>query len=303
MTSHPSSTPRTEALTASRGAAADAGPIRALLADIVDYAGLFPPARLDIHSAVRAYDRYRTSEHAWMLGAFVVPAPGLGELARAVERIGGSIPWPISVLAPSLDDGADVRVPEVLHVRAIEIGPVAPERIRASSGSVQLFYEVPLDDRVEVSLDAVARAGSAAKVRTGGIDARAFPTAERLARFIVGCAERGVPFKATAGLHHPVRGQYALTYERDSARCEMFGFLEVALVATLLWHRRIDTHEAAALLGGRAPDIELSSDALAWTGHRVSADEIAEVRRSFFRSFGSCSFEEPMTELTRLGFL
>jgi hypothetical protein len=282
---------------------ADGGPLRALLAEIVDYAGLFPPAGLDMPSAVRAYDGYRSGEHAWMLGAFVVPAVRLGELTEAVERVGASSPWPVSVLSPSLDQSLRVSVPDSLHVRSIEIGPVEPVEIHAANGGVQHFYEVPLDDRMDARLDAILRAGAAAKVRTGGIEAGAFPTAERLARFIGGCSERRVPFKATAGLHHPVRGRYALTYERDSGRCEMLGFLEVALIAALLWHRRIDTREAAALLRGRHASPELSSDALSWAGHHLDADEIAAARRSFFRSFGSCSFEEPVTDLTRLGFL
>jgi len=282
------------------------GTVRALLAEIVDYAGLFPPAGLDMTPAVRAYDREQTGEHGWMLGAFVVPASRLGELAAAVEGTsasGPSAPWPVSVLAPSLADSARVRVPDVLHVRSLEIGPMDLDGIRARNGGVQHFHEVPLDERLDARLDAILRAGAAAKVRTGGVEAGAFPSAERLARFIDGCAERRVPFKATAGLHHPIRGRYALTYEPDSARCEMFGFLEVALVAALLWDRRIDTREAAALLGGRSSSVELSSNALAWAGHHVSSDEIAAVRRSFFRSFGSCSFDEPVAELTRLGFL
>jgi hypothetical protein len=302
MTSLPSSTPRTDDLGVSRAAAVD-GAVRAMLAEIVDYAGLFPPTGLDMPSAVRAYERYRTGEHAWMLGAFVVPAARLGELAAAVERIGASRPWSISVLVPSLGDAVRVSVPDGLHVRAVEVGPVEPEEIHAENGGVQHFHEVPLDERMDARLDAILRAGAAAKVRTGGVEARSFPTADRLARFVDGCAERRVPFKATAGLHHPVRGRYMLTYERDSARCEMFGFLEVALVSALLWHRRVDVHEAAALLGGRASNVELSSDGLRWAGHRVSAGEAAAVRRSFFRSFGSCSFDEPVSALARLGFL
>jgi hypothetical protein len=302
MTSLPSSKPRTDALAVSRTAVAD-GTIRVLLAEIVDYAGLFPPAGLDLPSAVRAYDRYRTGEHAWMLGAFVVPASRLSELARAVERLGASSPWPISVLAPSLDEGRRIRVPDVLHVRAVEIGPTEPEAIHPENGGVQHFHEVPLDERMEERLDAILRAGAAAKVRTGGVDAGAFPAAERLAEFIDGCAERRVPFKATAGLHHPARGRYALTCEPDSAQCEMFGFLEVVLAAALLWHRRIDVREAAALLGVRSSTVEPSKDALVWAGHRVDMDEIAATRRSFFRSFGSCSFEEPVSDLGRLGIL
>jgi hypothetical protein len=188
-------------------------------------------------------------------------------------------------------------------VRALELTPQEPGKVRAGNGGVQLFYEVPLDDGVDARLDAITRAAAAAKVRTGGIEARAFPTAERLAHFIHGCVERDLPFKATAGLHHPLRGRYALTYERASAHGEMFGFLEVALVAGLLGLRRIDTREATALLGERRSDVVLTPDALEWAGHRLAIDEIVEARRGQFRSFGSCSFEEPVAELARLGLL
>jgi hypothetical protein len=255
-------------------------------------------------AAVRAYDRYRRGEHAWMLSAFVVPSSRLDELAEAIARAGAaSLPWPVSVLTATCEDPVLDLVPDGLRLRTIEIGPVGTEGIRAGKGGLQHFYEVPLDDRMDVSLDAIAEFGAAAKVRTGGVEARAFPTAERLAQFIHGCAERRLPFKATAGLHHPVRGRYALTYERDSPRCEMFGFLEVALVAALLWHRRIDGQEAAALLEKGSANVELASGAIAWAGHGLEASEIAEVRRSFFRSFGSCSFEDPVTDLVRLGVL
>src|SRR5258708_31204656 len=36
------------------------------------------------------------------------------------------------------------------------------------------------------------------------------------AAFIVACAERQLPFKVTAGLHHPVRAAHPLTYEPDA---------------------------------------------------------------------------------------
>jgi hypothetical protein len=236
MTSLPSSKRRTEGPERARTAVADDGALRALLANIVDYAGLFPPAGLDMPTAVRAYDGYRNGEHAWMLGAFVVPASRLGELAAAVEGTGASGAWPISLLVSSFDEGVAVLggARGRWHVRALELTPQEPGKVRAGNGGVQLFYEVPLNDGVDARLDAITRAAAAAKVRTGGIEARAFPTAERLAHFIHGCVERDLPFKATAGLHHPLRGRYALTYERASAHGEMFGFLEVALVAGLL---------------------------------------------------------------------
>ncbi|MDE3127939.1 MAG: hypothetical protein KGL38_08030, partial [Gemmatimonadota bacterium] len=57
--------------------------LAALLARAVDYAGLFPPARLPMADAVRAYADYRHGPQAWMLGRFVVPAARLEEFDEA----------------------------------------------------------------------------------------------------------------------------------------------------------------------------------------------------------------------------
>lgn len=55
--------------------------LRVLLAGIIDYAGLFPPAKLPLDQAIRNYARYRTGPECWMLGRFICPASRLMELA------------------------------------------------------------------------------------------------------------------------------------------------------------------------------------------------------------------------------
>jgi hypothetical protein len=70
--------------------------LRLLLASSVDYAGLFPPAELDMPTAVRCYEEHRSSEHAWMLGSFVAPAARLGEVAAFARRDGK--PWLVNAL-------------------------------------------------------------------------------------------------------------------------------------------------------------------------------------------------------------
>lgn len=47
--------------------------LRTLLIHAVDYAGLFPPAKLDMETAVRNYASYQEGEHSWALGRFIVP--------------------------------------------------------------------------------------------------------------------------------------------------------------------------------------------------------------------------------------
>jgi hypothetical protein len=61
--------------------------VRAMLAGVIDYAGLFPPARLPLEEAVRNFARYRQEPENWMLGRFVCPAARLAELAPLVGQL------------------------------------------------------------------------------------------------------------------------------------------------------------------------------------------------------------------------
>jgi len=305
MTSTPSLKPQTEA-----------GPLRLLLAAIVDYAGLFPPAELDMAGAAAAFDGYRRGEHEWMLGSFVVPLGGVEELTTAVEALPtvsepGDGMWPASVIIDSPGQDAALlrdlraRYRDMLVVGSIEVRPLEAEVIRQEHeelpGDVDVFYEVALDGGKDQRLDAIAAVGAHAKVRTGGVKQEMFPSPAALAGFVLACADRGVPFKATAGLHHPFHGRYALTYEPESGLGDMHGFVELALVAGLVRERGIDHGTATSLLTSGGRDLELERDAVSWCGYRITADEMARFRRSFFRSFGSCAFDELIAELTEVG--
>ena len=309
---------------------ADIDPLRTLLATAVDHAGLFPPAGLNMSAAVAAYHEHRHGEHAWMLGSFVVPAGRLEELAEAIHALrsstrggargGGSAPaepWPLSVIVASPEEGAEAlelvmrRLAEVVRVAALEVRPVAIrtilEKHEHSSGQafegVHVYYEVPLDEQTEARLDAVAAVGAHAKVRTGGVTAETFPSGAELVRFMRACAERDLAFKATAGLHHPFAGSYPLTYETGSACSGMHGFLGLALTAGLVRAGAVDDGEALDSLAGGAGDVAVLDDGLSWRGHRLRHGDIVELRRDFFRSFGSCSFTEPVEELRAAGLL
>jgi hypothetical protein len=72
--------------------------LRALLTGILDYAGLFPPAKLPLDQSVRNYARYRSDPEAWMLGRFICPAARLAELSPFVEELFAAGP-PLAVSA------------------------------------------------------------------------------------------------------------------------------------------------------------------------------------------------------------
>ena len=63
--------------------------MEALLAQLIDYAGLFPPAKLDMGPTVRNYADYVAGDDAWMLGRLIVPVGRLEEFeaAAAAEQL------------------------------------------------------------------------------------------------------------------------------------------------------------------------------------------------------------------------
>ena len=149
-------------------------------------------------------------------------------------------------------------------------------------------------------LDEVKRAGSYAKVRTRGGTAEAIPSVEMIAEFITQCADRRLPFKATAGLHHPIRSTRSLTYKNGASEAVMHGFVNVMMAAAFAWRGE---RKLVAILGERDPQAFRFGDRAQWKGHSLDLTEIEDARQNFMHSFGSCSFEEPVQDLKGLSWL
>ncbi|HJS47749.1 MAG TPA: hypothetical protein VJ773_07180, partial [Gemmatimonadales bacterium] len=139
-----------------------------------------------------------------------------------------------------------------------------------------------------------------AKIRTGGVTPDAIPAPARVARFLAGCARLRLPFKATAGLHHPIRADYPLTYAPDAPRATMFGYLNLFLAAALL-HAGGSEEDAARLLEEtRLSAFTFGEHGVRWDGYRLSLADLAESRR-YALGVGSCSFDEPLADLAAAG--
>ena len=137
----------------------------------------------------------------------------------------------------------------------------------------------------------------------GGETADKFPSPESVIEFIRLCAAANVPFKATAGLHHPLRSVHRLTYARESPSGMMHGFLNLFLAAAFV-RSGMEAEFAVQLLEEQsAKAFHFDSNEVVWRGHRLSRDEIAAARQSFAISFGSCSFTEPVADLRALHLL
>jgi hypothetical protein len=298
--------------------------IRALLTNIVDYAGLFPPARLDMAPAVHNYAEYRHAEHAWMLGRFVVPVSRLDEFEHAaadlLPRDEDAEPWRLSALAaddlaPALERVGKFNEEHteasngLALIDSLELKADTPAKIenavRRVPAAIQAFFEIPLEQDVRGLVAALAgEENVAAKMRTGGVEPAMIPGPEPVARFILACAAANVAFKATAGLHHPIRAEQPLTYDEQPTRAVMHGFLNVFLTAALAGATLLTLEEAVALLEQTSPEAFTFDDSGAsCADRRLTLDQIDRARREFALSFGSCSFQEPVDDLRALSLL
>jgi len=290
--------------------------LHTLLHTIVDYAGLFPPAGLPMATAVANYAQYRGSPHAWMLGRFVAPVSRLDEMHRAMHAIGApedGHAWRVSALVgeDAVGDIATVAafnaahpgaLVDALEVKASSVGEVG--RVAAIvPRAMKTFVEIPVTEDPRDLVDAIATTKLRAKIRTGGVTPAAFPPVDHVALFLRACYAPSVPFKATAGLHHPVRGERALTYAADPPRGVMHGFLNVFL-ACAFHYNGLTIRDAQDLLNATALDgVILDDEHVGWREYAVSLAELSIVRRRFAIAFGSCSFREPVDDLMEMGLL
>lgn len=234
---------------------------RAALAALFDHAPLFPPASLPVPDALAEDRRARADEHGWMLARLVWPASKLDELAgedRALSML--------------LDGEPCVSETQGLRVEAVET------RWEAGLDGLagEAYVELPLGHGLEEKVAELARRGLRAKVRCG---AAQVPSASELGEFLRVCRTAGVPFKATAGLHHPLAAE------------GRHGFLNVLAACAF--------EDADALAGV----VELDADSLRWNGRAAGADELSRIRREQLVAVGSCSFFEPVEDLRELGTL
>ncbi len=286
---------------------------RAAFERLIDYAGLFPPAGLEMRAAIAEYEASRSGPYAWMLGRFIVPATRIDELlSESAARI------PVSVIVDAGTDprawfGNAARLLDALRryrehepriaIEALEL-PLPPllsqrETHEAAIGQFAMlaerhglrelvtYVEMPRDARLSEllvpTMAAFARYGVGAKLRCGGVVASAVPSPEDLAAFLAASGDAGVPFKATAGLHHPLRHFNAAT------GFAMHGFLNVLAAAA---HRNAP----------EATLVEILSREDARDFDALDADAVARARTAFV-SYGSCSFSEPVDDLIERSIL
>src|SRR5574337_1015573 len=108
-----------------------ANAIECALEGLFDYAGMFPPAQLDLKSALSAYREYSRNERSWALGSLVVRASDLPILrTEAQDELRNlrltvlSTGSDLDMLHTYLDDGLAIETIEIKLETGSEVAPL-----------------------------------------------------------------------------------------------------------------------------------------------------------------------------------
>ena len=295
-----------------------------LFSSIVDYAGLFPPAKLNLQQVMVNYNRYRLADQSWMLGNLVLPISRLQEFETLLPIFPSEAEqtkfWPLSLIVNEPLESAIAKVQSLnknnkIAIAALEFPLLSPREIERFlpllPTEIETYFEIPCSGDLKEYLSVLKETKTSAKVRTGGLKAEAFPTVEQLGQFIWDCAKTGISFKATAGLHHLLPGQYPLTKNQGTSTAAMHGFMNVAVSAAFVYWQKLTFPELLTVLQESSLDnFQFNTQGIHWCdrplGRRalperlLNLSELEAARKHFFRSFGSCSFQEPVDELIEL---
>jgi hypothetical protein len=266
----------------------------------------------------------RDDPHAWMIARFVCPVSRLEELR---DHVGGWEAAPaLSVVFDGLRPADEATWSEALRADAAEVAaakaagapvealelvlpsprPGSAALLAAQTALLQLRVEKYLElvpgerwrDTLPAAIGAAAAVGARAKLRCGGATAAAFPPPDLVALVIASCRHAGVVFKATAGLHHPLR------HTDPETGFAMHGFLNLLAASAFAAAHGSGANTLERVLAEVDPAaLRVGADRIEAEGLRASTAQIAAARRHLFAGYGSCSWREPVADLQELGIL
>lgn len=285
--------------------------------ELIDYAGLFPPAALPLKEALLNYHSYINGVDSWMLGPFVIPASRLYELEPFKHKFNDQYPLRLSVILTKSEeietdlnsiqqfletyqtvgtvDSMEVPLPS-------DVGIEFLEKLEKQTENYPVYCEITgTNDQLLNTLDSIQAINQKStkrfgvKIRMGGTTANLFPTPKQAGFMIHECQKRGLALKFTAGLHHPIR-QY-----REEVETFMHGFVNVFTASIMAYCRSVNSETIQSILRDESlTNFSFTKDTLSWRNFTVSSAEINDARNFFAASYGSCSFDEPREELGEL---
>ena len=288
-----------------------------LTARLFDYAGMFPPESLAFKDAMAEAARAGRLHRPALVGNdMVVASPDLRLVTpKALETAGFEDTLCSIALVGIPAEALKRTIPRIqafneknlghAHVASLEIDGTKFDTTQLAAArdalaDVRLYVEPHLSDRSWAAsgaglinmLGRLAQVGDPVGLKVRASGPRAI-SARTLAWMIPQVTEKKVGLKVTAGMHHPiVEAEY-----RNS-----IGFLGAAAALRLRQAMGADFGPEAILgcVQENRPDAFSFEGELAWRGHAVALEAVAQAMESLPFSIGSCSLQEPDRDLVRL---
>jgi len=258
---------------------------------ILDYAGMFPPAKLALADALENFQEYQHHEHAGYLSRFVIPVGQVPDLPC-------STPFPLTVLVKPAEINASLQE---LKADSIEV-PWDEHSLNLLYNSfpgkifIELDWRKPYEAQMAILSKNAPRFG--VKLRTGGVTPESIPPSKAIAEFLLSAAQHKLPLKATAGLHVPVPN------DDPEMGARMHGFLNFFCAGFLAYRGRGDREAITNVLEDFSyEDFSFGEHSMRCGSFEFSKQEIEQLRSRWLLSFGSCSFLEPIEHLKNHGLI
>ena len=294
------------------------------LSKLIDYAGLFPPANLDLIPALNNYRKYIDCEDSWMMSQFIIPLNDLKNISvKDMELFDDSFPLDLSILSGNLANdieklnsfknlypnkvkfsGLETRISNLDEL--LDLLTSTNSTIKNNNLNLSSFFELPYCEnwlvKMENAINTISKFNKlnqtnfGFKLRCGGIKADMFPEPSFVSNAILSCIKNEVPMKFTAGLHHPVR------HFNDSVNTKMYGFFNIFIGGMLAQKFNLNFNQLVEILTDEdEANFIFNEDEFRWKNYKIKNEEIEQYRSKNFISYGSCSFDEPREDLTNLG--
>ena len=296
------------------------------LQKLIDYAGLFPPADLEIKTSLENYAKYIQSKDKWMMSKFIVPVSSLNDITyNIIKMFSEKYPIILSIISNDIyNDIESIKKFSQINSKTIIFSTYESQVLDISRFSTNLldiyklsereglrlesFYEILSDDnwvsKMNETVSIISKFNTECKtnigfkLRCGGVKSHMFPVVENIGHAIIACRDANVPMKFTAGLHHPV-SRYS-----ESVKTKMYGFLNIFVGGMIAHKFNLKNEQLKEILLDENPkNFIFDTNGLHWKSYSISNIEIAKYRKESFISYGSCSFNEPREDLKKLGLL
>lgn len=307
--------------------------LKTFLTKIIDYAGIYPPANLELAQAFHNYMFYREGEYKWMLNKFVVPAKKLAELGRIMNEVKIEVPAGLSVIGTGGEtisqftksvsddvkkindflkhhggmasvDAYEVRLPkEVLDQEEaddmLDMMISTSGELDAQLGrEVPVFYEAALDENYEPTILKVVENIASLNNKCGfklrtGGTEAAAIPANDVIAFAIMTC-----CEFSVPMKCTAGLHHPIRHYDDGIKANMHGFFNVFGAGVLAYSSSFDETELLEVLNDEDPDEFMFDDnGFEWNENEAVNEEIREARNSVIVSFGSCSFDEPVNDL------